>query len=61
MTPEQERWGEASMVLAQHGDGVFTFIAKRIIALARQGDEAGVTRWREIERHVTRMIRGTVQ
>lgn len=61
MTPEQQRWGEASMLLGQHGADVYTFIAERIIVLAREGDEAGVTRWREIERHVTQLIRGTTQ
>ena len=61
MTPEQERWGEASMVLSQHGDAVYAFIAERITTLARDGDEAGVTRWRQIEAHVTQLVRGTVQ
>lgn len=61
MTPDQERWGEASMVLAQHGDDAFTFIAERIIALAGEGDQAGIDRWREIERRVNQLIRGTRQ
>ena len=49
------------MVLSQHGDAVYAFITERITTLALDGDEAGVTRWRQIEAHVTQLVRGTVQ
>ena len=61
MTPDQERWAEAHTVMQQHGDGVFTFVAGRIVALARAGDEDGVRRWREISDRVARLQRGTLQ
>ncbi len=58
MTLDQERWAEAHMVLDLHGNGVFPFIAERIIALARDGDEAGVNRWRDIADRVTKLQKG---
>ena len=48
MTPNQERWAEALSVEEIHGDTAPAFIAERIGALALQGDEAGVERWRQI-------------
>ena len=61
MPLDQERWAEAHTVLKLHGDDAFTFIAERIIALARDGDEDGVNRWREIADRVSRLQRGTLQ
>ncbi len=61
MSPDQERWAEAHTVMELHGDGVFTFIAERIIALARYGDQAGVDRWREIADRVTQLLRSSPQ
>lgn len=61
LTPEQERWAEASTVLSQHGDAAPAFIAERIGALALQGDEGGVSRWRAIATRVDQLRRGTVQ
>ena len=61
MTPERERWAEAHTVLALHGDGVFTYIAERINELARDVDQEGVDRWREIAVRVGRLKRGTIQ
>jgi len=48
VTPNQERWAEALSVEEIHGDTAPAFIAERIGALALQGDEAGVERWRQI-------------
>ncbi|TPG13171.1 DUF6961 family protein [Sphingomonas oligophenolica] len=61
LTRDQERWAEAHTVLDLHGDFVFTFIAERIIDLAREGDQDGVDRWREIADRVGRLQRGTLQ
>ncbi|WP_425326469.1 DUF6961 family protein [Sphingomonas oligophenolica] len=44
-----------------HGDSVFTFIAARIIELARDGDHDGVDQWRVIADRVSRLRRGTMQ
>ncbi len=61
MTADQERWAEAHTVLDLHGDRVFTFIAERTIEVARDGDEAGVLRWREFADRVSRLQRGRLQ
>lgn len=56
MTPEQERWAEASMVLRQHGDLARVFVAERIGSLASQGDGNGVRRWKEIAARLQQLI-----
>ena len=61
MTPEHERWAEAHTVMELHGERVFAFIAERVVELARAGDEAGVTRWREIADRVARLQAGVLQ
>lgn len=48
MTADQERWAEALMVERQHGDSAAQFVEARIDALTRDGDQAGVERWRAI-------------
>ena len=56
MTPDQERWAEALMVLRQHGDFARVFVAERIGALAVQGDAAGIRRWKEIAAKLHQLI-----
>jgi hypothetical protein len=48
LSDDLDRWREALKVEATHGDSAPAFIAGRIGALALQGDEAGVERWRQI-------------
>jgi hypothetical protein len=61
MTPDQERWGVASMVLRRHGDRAPVFIAERIGALALAGDKAGVALWKDIAAKVDQLTCGTPQ
>lgn len=46
------------MVERQHGDRAAVHVAERIGALALSGDEAGVSRWREIAERLNRLARG---
>ena len=48
MTPDQERWAEAIAIYRQHGDHAALWLAERVGALVVAGDEAGVSRFREI-------------
>lgn len=48
MSPEHERWAEASAVLRWKGDHAQAFVAERVAALGSVGDSAGVERWRQI-------------
>lgn len=61
MTPEQERWAEATTILRRHGDQAPVYIAERIAALAATGDQAGVDRWKEIAARLDRLLEGTLQ
>lgn len=56
MTPDQERWAEASTVLRQHGERARVFVAERIGFLALRGDAAGVARWKEIAAKLQQLI-----
>jgi hypothetical protein len=56
MTPEQERWAEATMVLRQHGGNAGMFVAERIGALAVEGDVAGIQRWQQIAARLQQLI-----
>lgn len=56
MTPEQERWAEASAILRIHQDRARVFVAERVGALALSGDTAGVKRSREIASKLQQLI-----
>lgn len=56
MTPNQERWAEASMVFRLHGEGARVFVAERIGALAMEGDVMGIQRWKEIAAKLQQLI-----
>lgn len=56
MTPDQERWAEASMVLRHHGADAHVFVAERIGALALAGDAAGISRWKEIAARLQQLV-----
>ncbi len=58
MTPDQERWAEALAIEKWKGADAPVYIAERIGALALQGDEAGVQRFREIAGRLDRLMRG---
>jgi hypothetical protein len=45
---QHEVWAEAFWVEQNKGADGLKFIAERVAALAEQGDEAGVARWRRI-------------
>ena len=57
MTPEEERWAEATTILRQRGDGSPAWIVERIGALALARDEAGVQRFCEIAGKVDEIMR----
>ena len=61
MAADNEAWIEAAAVLEEHGDGSYSHIARQVVDAARDGDEAGVARWRLIDRRVTSLLWGTVQ
>lgn len=61
MTPDQERWAEATTIVRQRGEGAPVWVAERIGALALAGDMAGVERFREIASRMEQMLAGTVQ
>ncbi|MBW4331380.1 hypothetical protein KY084_10905 [Stakelama sp. CBK3Z-3] len=61
MTPDEERWAEALATQRIHGESGPAFIAERIGALALEGDEAGVARWKEIAQRFDQLGRGTLQ
>ncbi|WP_294260787.1 hypothetical protein [uncultured Sphingomonas sp.] len=56
MTPDEERWAEALLIERQHGERAAMHVAKRIGALVLAGDEAGVTRWKEIALRLDRLL-----
>jgi hypothetical protein len=48
VTENELRWAEALALLKAHGDRTALFLAERVGALALAGDEAGVTRMKQI-------------
>ena len=58
---QHEVWAEALWLEQNKGAEAPTFIAERVAALAEQGDEAGVTRWRRIADAYDRLCRGDLQ
>lgn len=48
MTLDEERWAEACHIHRWKGEAGPLFVSERLGALALAGDEAGVTRFREI-------------
>jgi hypothetical protein len=48
VTPQHERWAEALLIEKTHGDDAPRWIAERIGALALDGDEDGIARFRTI-------------
>lgn len=61
MSSDEERWAEALAIDRQHGAMASAIIEERIRTLALAGDEAGVSRWREIASRYDRLQGGTVQ
>lgn len=61
MTSEQERWAETLAIAKRHGGMAPAVIEERIRTLALAGDEAGVSRWREIAARYDQLRPGTVQ
>lgn len=62
VTPDQERWAEATAVQRLHGDSAQAHVAERIADLLLKGDQAGVERWCEIGARVAELSTpGTVQ
>lgn len=55
MLTEWELWAVAATVIRQHGDGVESFVAERIGALALAGDQDGVAAWRQVAQRVARL------
>jgi len=45
---DRELWACAAQVERQHGERAPHFITERMLALAAQGDEAGVATWKAI-------------
>lgn len=58
LTPDQERWAEALQIEKMHGDRASVFIVEQIGTLARVGDAAGVSRFREIAARLDQLFRG---
>ncbi len=56
-----EVWAEALWMEQHKGAEAAKFIAERVTALAGQGDEAGVKRWRRIGDAYDRLRCGPVQ
>jgi N-acetylglucosamine kinase-like BadF-type ATPase len=48
MTTDRELWACALHVLGTHGEEAIAFVADRVAAVARAGDEAGIRTWRMI-------------
>lgn len=61
LTPDEERWAEALAIERAKGAETDLFIAERIAALSAAGDEAGVTRFREIANRLNQLRSGTAQ
>jgi hypothetical protein len=57
----QEVWAEALWVEAHKGDEGPAFIAERIGALARKGDEPGIARWKRIADAFDQLRGGNLQ
>jgi hypothetical protein len=47
-TAEQERWAEALAIERRYGSNAGKHIARRMFALVKAGDDAGVARWAAI-------------
>jgi hypothetical protein len=56
-----EVWAEALWVEQHKGAEAPEFIAERVSALAKQGDEDGVARWRRIAEALDQLRAGTAQ
>jgi hypothetical protein len=52
MTKDRELWACALHILGSHGEEAIAFVADRVAALARAGDEAGVKTWRMIAERI---------
>ena len=48
MVSDRELWACAAQVIGTHGEEAMAFVADRVAALAREGDEAGIQTWRMI-------------
>ncbi|MGY2733879.1 DUF6961 family protein [Sphingomonas sp. UYP23] len=61
MTEDQERWAEALAVHRVHGAYAPAHVAERIGALAIEGDQAGVDRWKEIAFRLDQLVDRSLQ
>lgn len=57
LTEDQVVWGAAAMLLRRHGRRAPDLVAKRITALAADGDEVGAAMWMVIARRLDQMLR----
>ena len=53
----RERWVEALKIEEIHGDDAPRWVAERIGALALDGDEAGVARWKAVAARLDQLRR----
>lgn len=56
MTRDQEIWGIALWVEKNHGESGPKFIAEQIGRLASEGDNEGISLWREVARRYEELI-----
>lgn len=58
MTPDEERWAEATTIERIHGARAEAYIAERIATLTAAGNVAGANRFREIIHRHHQLVRG---
>jgi hypothetical protein len=58
---EHERWAEAAAILKWQGDNARLYVAERIGALAREGSEAGVARFKDLAVKLDALLSGPMQ
>lgn len=56
MTREQELWGMAATLLAQHGDLAPVRVAQRIGELALSGETGGVALWKDVAHRMAALM-----
>ena len=59
MSPEHERWAEASAVLRWKGEEALAFVAERTAGVEAAYCEAGGERWRQIAQRMHQLLRAT--
>ncbi|MGY2734706.1 DUF6961 family protein [Sphingomonas sp. UYP23] len=61
VTSDEERWAEALAVHRVHGLHAPAHVAERISALAADGDQVGIDRWKEIAFRLDQLTAGSLQ